>query len=198
MQVETFECLEEVVDEQGNIAVESNEEALALVEQLGLTGQKSLNETVKEPGTRFPYREMTRIEAGVYRALCPRVSKLAEYSSSPIPLRVLQVAAHAQGMFDELHVWSAESAAVKDPVLVGTRKSKEQWSGRTQYILARWGEVLEDFEALAQKAVAKLRNEKRQAAQSIERAAAAYLAGIDFMNDETVLTKEKPCQYYLD
>lgn len=151
MQVETFEC-----EETRSERVECTGEALALIEQLGLTGQQSLNSNAGGE-TRCPYRKMTKEEMTVYRLLCPAVYSLVSYDSAPIPLRVLQVAAHAKPLFDELIVWAAESADVKDPVLVGIRVKADQYKTRETYILARWAEALDEFPALIRQAKEKVR-----------------------------------------
>lgn len=150
MNVETFE-IEEVKDEAGIMA--SDSEAQELIIKLGLEGQKTLLNT--ETVTRLPYRQMTVDEMFTYSILCPRKSKLKEFSSEIIPVRVLQVAAHALecGFFTEIWVWSAEMASVKDPVLVGITKDKNtQWGGELHYLLARWGKELEPLEILFEKA----------------------------------------------
>ena len=141
MDVETYEAIETTID-----GIETSDEAIALIEQLGLEGQKSL--LVKdEDGNedRIPYRQMTRQEKRIYEFICPSKTELSKYSESPIPVRVMQVAAHAQQYFDHLMVWHPEGN-IKDPVLVGIKGS--QWSGEI-FILARWGECLDSLDNLA-------------------------------------------------
>lgn len=91
MLVETFE-LEEVAEQPPELEAE----AVALIEKLGLDGQQ----------TRIPYRKMTEEETFVYGILCPMRTPLKKYKEGPIPLRVLQVAAHATdvGMLDRKSV----------------------------------------------------------------------------------------------
>ncbi len=155
MQVETFEAIS--LDEQdGKIVNELvSEEALALVEALGLEGQRrfTVEEEVggEQVERRNPYREFTAEEMAVYRTVFPRVTALAAYGFSPIPLRVLQVAAHAAPMFEKLEVWHPENVA-EDPLLVGVKgHPAREWEKR-HYILARWGDVLVPFEELRDKA----------------------------------------------
>ena len=90
MQVESFECTETAHE-----PLEACQEAVSLMEQLGLDGQKELVTPKPDNGfaKRLPYREITAAEAFVYRVLCPDVTPLKKYARSPIPLRVLQVAA---------------------------------------------------------------------------------------------------------
>ena len=172
---------------------ESVEKVRGVVEQLGLKGQeKFLSE---DAPTTFPYRKMTKEEANVYKLLCPSERKIEEYSDSLIPLRVLQIAAHAKSLdfFKELQVWCPESADFVDPVLVGEReeKRKNSWGDSTVtelYILARWGAVLEPFaklqEIAKQKAMTKLRanlaeikSKMDNAVDSIESTATRYVNG---------------------
>jgi hypothetical protein len=147
MLVETFEVTETYSDG----SVECEAEALELIEKLGLVGQKKLvTRGGDDAETRIPYRKMKSDEALIYKAICPETSKLASFSDSAIPVRVLQVAAHAVCLFDEVLVWHAKNADVKDPVLVG-RNAATAERGWTEelYILARWGEELLPLDELA-------------------------------------------------
>lgn len=153
--VETYEETEQI---PGDVAPEmQNTEAVAIIEKLGLKGQQQLMSpnTGDIPQNRIPYRLMRRDEWAVYSAICPDRTKLAAYEASPIPLRVLQVAAHAQetGFFKTIWVWSADKAAVKDPVLVGST-GESDWSinQSNTYILARWGKELRNLSELAKEA----------------------------------------------
>ena len=146
MQVETFEVQKEI-DANGETAPDIA--CIELIEKLGLTGQQGLC-TTSNAGEESvcPYRKMTLEEAAVYGALCPRRTDLKSYSDEPIPLRVLQVAAHATDYFKRLEVWHPTSADVKDPVLVG-------YAGLYSneiFILARWGKVLDAFDVLKKEA----------------------------------------------
>lgn len=161
MQVETFEC-----SETASEPIEAGEEAIALIESLGLRGQKALVGTNEKTAQdeRSPYREMRRDEQFVYSMLCPEKMTADEYDAAPIPLRVLQVMAHAKslGLFNSFQIWDKESVAVKDPVLVA-RVGEEWQSNAKLYILARWGEVLESWPTLLAQAI-KIFNEKRKSA----------------------------------
>ncbi len=148
MQIETFE--EQEIKEQ---TIEQAEECIALAEQLGLKGQKEFtNPEVKE---QFPYRKATKEEAFVYDTLLPTSCDVEEYSDSAIPLRVLQVIAHAKslGKFTRIEVQYAANADVKDPVVfayIGDKYSRSQ-----RFILARWGESLDSLTKMIPKAVKK-------------------------------------------
>lgn len=157
MQVESFECVETASE-----PIEATEEALALIESLGLEGQKEFCSERNGHATRSPYRKITQEEFFVYRTLCPQRTKLHEYSDGPIPLRVMQIAAHATQLKigPYLHVWHRAILAVKDPVLVATDSEYiSEWSDRFSdkiWILARWGEELETFHTLIERAAASV------------------------------------------
>lgn len=137
--------------------------ALELIEKLGLTGQQKIMN--RETVTRVPYRVMEEQEFHVYKALCPRACKIEDYELDPIPVRVLQVAAHAKALdfFKRIEIWCPNPAVFKDdPLLVGieSRKNEHGWANDHFYLLARWGRVLRPFEELiplATEAMRKMR-----------------------------------------
>ncbi len=138
MDVETYEVSEVVSDG----AVECDSEAIRLADELGLEGQKGL---VSASGIeRLPYRMMSEVERIVYGAILPENTTVEKFDSMPIPLRVLQVIAHARSLeiFKELRVWHSRDARVKDPLLVAYKG--DQWSS-IPFILARWGVELLSF-----------------------------------------------------
>lgn len=167
MQVETYE--EVSIDEQGGMLINEqvSEEALALIESLDLNGQRSLVSRDEAAGEaverRIPYRLMTREEANVYAVMCPRRTALERYSDGPIPLRVLQVAAHAKPLFKALYVLHPASARDDDPVLIGMRTNPDRSWQDDIYILARWGAVLVPLDEMRAQAKVKL-----QAAVSVQ------------------------------
>lgn len=172
MKVETFECAETAAE-----PIEASEEAIRLIQEMGLDGQ---HELVTRPDksnhdSRCPYREMTQDEAFVYGVLCPSHTSIGRYSASPLPLRVLQVAAHAKslGVFKEIEVWDKIGQDLKDPVLVGVTTKKmgsgtSTWNSDVRYILARWGEELETFSTLLKRAIAKKREKIASALKKIK------------------------------
>lgn len=193
MQVETFEC-----EETATEPVDASAEAIALIEQLGLTGQQKLLTKSSETTSRCPYRKMTKDEAFVYGMLCPQKTLLAEYGDEPMPLRVLQVAAHAKDLdfFEDLHVWHRESADIKDPVLVGSKKEPGKYGSTTcLYILARWGEVLDEWPALSKAALARWKEKSTAAFNKIIGEAQANLAQVDSMSFDGAITKGMPSSY---
>ena len=90
----------------------------------------------------------------------PRRIPLGKYADGPIPLRALQIASHALPMFDAIEVW-CPGVGERDPLLVGIRGGSAGWGeagrfGGDRFILARWGDVLDDFETLRSKARTKI------------------------------------------
>lgn len=151
MKVETYE-VEEIQGELGQMAADA--EALELIQQLGLSGQQSISNP--DTATRQPYRRMTQLEQNVFTVLFPTRTPVRDYRSGLIPLRVLQVIAHAQdcGLFKRLEIWHPKDAREKDPVLVGVGTNSQYTWQEELYTLARWGEPFLTLEAMAEKAKA--------------------------------------------
>lgn len=150
VQVETFEC-----QETASEPIEISEEAAALIGALGMTGQEKflVNENEKVVA-RCPYRLMTEEEVAVYKTLCPSAVRIKDYDAAPIPLRVLQIAAHAARVIEKKHrmmIWDKDKHEIKDPVLVA-EVGEYDWRPDGVYILARWGSELDTFATLAQMA----------------------------------------------
>lgn len=186
MQVETYEC-----EETRSEHVECTDEALKLIEELGLAGQKKLN-IDGQPGQRFPYRKMTAEERTVYKEICPTVCRIDAYDAAPIPLRVLQVAAHANPLFDELEIWATKSADVKDPVLVGIRTLADAYKTKETYILARWGEALDEWPAMVKATVAKFRQRMSTQASTYR----GYVAKYEAIATDTDISLQKIMDTY--
>jgi hypothetical protein len=167
-KVETFECQETISE-----TVEQSEEAVKLINELDLEGQQTYVKPTDENDfvTRMPYRLIKADEKLVYQTLCPKETRLEQFEDCPIPLRVLQIISHAK-QFDTLKafwIWSAQGE-IKDPVLLAATEDKNYRSGQT-YILARWADELDSFEALKQKALKLLKASYRtKIEQAIERA----------------------------
>lgn len=178
MLVETYEVVESCGGEP-----EDDSAAIELIGQLGLEGQQKL---VAEGGKRNPYRMMTVEEVNVYGSLLTTHEKLSEYDAGPIPLRVLQVAAHATSLnfFKRLEVWHSASVQEKDPVLVGCTG---EYSGE-RFILARWGSELEPFSVLAKKAAKVMRGKLATKLHQIKSRVEGAIAGLKDKTDEALLT----------
>lgn len=145
MKVETYETA--VFSEKPeNLALQG--EILQLIEDLNLEGQKELAHSASDTKGLCPYRKMTAREVKVFKLCFPRETKLTEYKECLIPLRILQVASHAKEWFPKILVWHPEPG-LPDPILVGYEKAS--WDGEP-FLLARWGEALDTFEILCEKA----------------------------------------------
>lgn len=150
MIVETYEVDEATTDGRDSFEIEA--EALALIEKLGLHGQQELtagaedDETVR---TRVPYQTMTAEERAVYRIIFPAATSVESYKAGPIPLRVLQVVAHARTMFERLVIWHPQDKQ-PDPVLVGI--NGPEYGPHEIFLLARWGDALAPFDELRERA----------------------------------------------
>lgn len=127
---------------------EFTEEALALLEKLGAASQSHF---YKQDGQVFPYRKMSPYEHAIYKIVLPVREPIAKFRACPIPLRVLQIGAHASELMDgELVIWH-QGEGKDDPLL--TLREGPEYSG-SYYLLARWAEVLEEFSVLVQQAIA--------------------------------------------
>lgn len=190
MLVETFEVISDDITGGDNSTERElqSTEARALIESLDLDGQRSLLAESRDTGTivRNPYRRMTQTEDRIYRAVCPQVEEISRYSDGPIPLRVLQVAAHAKDLFPRLEVWF-EPGSRYDPLLVGCDNTST-YSIKERHMLARWGDVLLPMDELAAMAAKKLRagwektlrdaiGTRQRFLDSLDAQVAAYLGG---------------------
>lgn len=155
MQIETYE-----LEEQGSGAdavVEA--EAMEIAQKLGLEGQLSLTKPKEDGGVRFQYPEMTAQELAVYKAVFPARTDIKRYDGGVIPVRVLQVAAHALEFCDSVEVWHKKYPD-PDPVLVG--RIGPDYSPKKTFRLARWGEALKDFSELMKEAEEIIRAQTKE------------------------------------
>lgn len=196
MQVETYE-----VTEVAETTPEQCEEARALTEQLGLKGQEAFYEKAAARGPVMPYRKMTAVEALVYSTLLPTMTEIEQYADGPIPLRVLQIAAHAKACLAEalgadicIFVWHPENADVKGPLLVAYKGNRYH---NERYILARWGDELDEFGVLQQKAKAILKARLERTIKEGEAKLAEARAALDADAELGILTgKHKSITVY--
>lgn len=147
MLVETYEN-NEVTDK----GLEIESEAMALIEKLGLEGQKTLVKGTDENSARVPYTQMSAEENMVYRTLYPDTMRVEAYDRGPIPIRVLQVISYCreQSLFDNLVIWCPKQRD-PDPLLIGY--NGPVYSPRNFCLLARWGDALDSFDKLRERAV---------------------------------------------
>ncbi len=193
MQVETYEVPE--VDCDGE--VENDQEAIALIESLGRAGQKKLLNKTSGKTEWIPYPKMMAEEKFVYKLILPRVEPIDQYSDGPIPLRILQVAAHAKSLYSGIQVWCPENADMPDPLLVGWN-GQYDWSPNELFILARWGEVLEPFAKLISKAAALFRGKVAAAVEEAMSKAALRLEQVNRASDEFIVAGKLKCPTYDD
>lgn len=139
MQVETFVQSEDVT-------ISDAEEATALIEELGLTGQQQV---IHPSGERLPFAEMSIEEQAVYTTCFPQHLEVEAYNRCAIPVRVLECFRDHRKHFTHVEVWYPTSARDVDPLLVGVREHPERSWDKTYYLMARWGTALVDFEELA-------------------------------------------------
>jgi hypothetical protein len=189
IQVETFEQEDSYHGEASQMVADV--EAIKLIDELGLEGQKELCNPEKQ--TRSPFRVMTREELAVYQTICPEVAEVNKYKNEAIPLRVLQVLAYAKSeecpiKFNKLQIWSVASAVIKDPLLVGVVEPRA-WEYH-YYLLARWGEELDSFSNLLKKALEIKRAKRLKALKKVITECNTAIATIDEFNDVTAGTPD--------
>lgn len=154
-KIELFTTLEEYTGnpEQDDAAARR---ALALAQELDLEGQLGLfGQDIASP-VQFPFRPMRKDEELVYSIILPEKTALERYADERIPLRVLELAKTAKkgGFFKELVIWH-QAKVTPDPLLVGMRAINPAWTwSLTPFIIARWGDVLDSFATLSDRACA--------------------------------------------
>lgn len=188
MNIETYEVCEE-----SDMTPEADEEALAIIEELGLEGQRALFQP-RDDGelNRNPYRTLTDEEARIYGALLPDHQTLADFSASPIPVRVLQVAAHAKQFFKHLEVWHKHGTP--DPLLIG----RVEHSYGTPYILARWGDDLKSLASMRGEAGAIIKARALAAQRKVLAEVQGAISAIEAMQPEdAILSKVAPESCYV-
>jgi hypothetical protein len=180
MEIETFEVSEDA--DTGKTVRETDDAALALIDSLGLKGQQKLV-MARDDGVkaRIPYREMTAQEFAVYSEVFSSHTRIADYEAGPIPLRVLQVAAHAKEFFPHIQVWH-RAVADKDPLLVGRQGEYD----RKIFLLARWGDALVSFQSLVTEARRVLRMKWEERMADVESSLSDFRKNIESRLDQRV------------
>jgi hypothetical protein len=115
---------------------------------------------------------MTALEAAVYGTVYPQATGVERYSAGPIPLRVLQVIAHARTLFEKVVIWHPKEYD-PDPVLVGING---EYSKEEVFLLARWGDALAPFEELQERARARIEDDFRGRAEEAIAKCQGFLA----------------------
>jgi hypothetical protein len=188
MKIETYEQTETTSEAQ---TMAHDHEGLELIQRLGLVGQQKLS--VPETGTRCPYRQMTSDENFVFGVMCPKRAAPENYAAGPIPLRVLQIIAWAKDnpVFKRLEIWYADSATLKDPVLVGYVAGTQYAWEEDIFLLARWADELLPVEVLMPDAYKVWWRNKASALRRTQAETATQIASHESMKD-TVHVPEKP------
>ena len=133
------------------LKTEPDDEALALIQELGLTAQ------VAADGVRIAYPKPTVDQQFVLNVLFPTQTTLNRYDAGGIPLRVLkEIRSYtAEHPNHALYVRHSPPAVIKDPVLVAY-EATHSWEHTTQNcrMIARWGDGLESWDKLLDRASA--------------------------------------------
>lgn len=155
MQIESFK-IEVKTEELDQIAQDVN--AIELIESLGLVGQQKLVNHKEQ--THVAFRKMTLFEVDVYSLLFPEKSKVEEFETEIIPIRVLSLLKEAKDseFFIKFEVWHS-STKKEDPILVGVTGKLDPQTWNQHYItdaqhwlIARWGDALLPFDTLREQA----------------------------------------------
>jgi hypothetical protein len=128
-QVQNF-----IQKEVANLLVD--EEALKewseLKDELGLEAQNCLAQDEKSP---IPYLWLNTNMKAIIKELCPRSTKIENYSKTPIPVEVLRMVktCKQEKYFDEMQIWYTDIDP--DPVCVGmTMQSVYNWGSKGKKI----------------------------------------------------------------
>lgn len=185
MLVETYEVDETTEDDTELEALKADNESLHLIDKLGLDGQTALVCKDETTGlkTRIPYQEMSSEELRVYECLFPQKTLVTEYRHGIIPLRVLQVIAHAKEMFEEVYVYHKKMVD-PDPVLVGMVAKEDGETKQRLFLLARWGSALDNFQILLKQAQEKLKVKWLRDLAKKKQECEAFAGAIDAKIDE--------------
>ena len=142
--------------------VDKLDEWKALVDELGLEGQKELLSTDKE-GTPIPFQYMNQGMKNMFEVLCPRNVEANEFDAMPIPLKVLGILklAESEHYFGKIEIWYDD--VKPDPVMVGYTGKKGDGK---MYLLARWGDVLKTFDELLEVAKKRWLEDKKSRLES--------------------------------
>lgn len=121
------------------------------VEELGLTGQKTI---VKKDKSPIPFMHLKTSLKNVFETLCPTKMDVDKYNVTPIPLEILDVIALSknEGYFEKIQIWYDNKSP--DPVCIGMnykdakdRKSGYEWN-MEHYLLGKWADVKRSFSEL--------------------------------------------------
>lgn len=160
---------------------EKDEEALAIISELGLAGQTSDENQTK----RICYPQPTKDQAFVIMALFPKRTAIKDYSAGAIPLRVLKEMRSylIENPTHQLFICHQAPAVVKDPVLLAY--PGEFPHNNPDYIelvrcrmIARWGDTLESWDNLMETAMRGYRESVKSALHKVIAQAETCLASL--------------------
>jgi len=123
-------------------------------------------------GKLFLFRKITNEESNVYKTLFTQKTKIEDYTD-PIPIEVLD----AYKLFKETcpdkicdsTIWHSKEYDPDPLLVVGCRKVGDTYDWADwSYIVARWGDSLEPFEFLAEKALKIWKSKRARALNEIE------------------------------
>lgn len=169
MIVETYEVTEQI---EGELAAADEAEAVAIAERLGLKGQRAIR--TPEAG-RVVFPKLTLEQDRILAVLCPQRQLVGDYDA-PMPVRILRLVEQHAPAFKRLEVWAPSDPRVPDPVLVGVTGDPVNTWLTTTFLLARWGDQLDDWDTLRATAGKRLAATWRHAALGFKMRAEAILA----------------------
>lgn len=161
--------------------------------QIEILNMAEINPTTKEQGLEF--RKMKKDEVAVYTLLCPQketYSPEAIAKMIDVPVRIKELVEMTKDKFYSFEIWEAESAAIKDPIILGRQKTfnKEGVEQNSYYdekfFLGRWGEELENMHALRQKAKHILTKTYKLTLLKYKAAVEAMLSDVDLFVDQAL------------
>lgn len=158
---------------------EPDAEAMALIQELGLAAQRSTD------GARIAYPNPTADQMLVLMSLFSAATKLEEYDAGCIPLRMLKEirSYKAENPTHTLYIRHSPPAQVRDPVLLAyTGIHAWMWDkdeGKNTRLIARWGDALEPWGDLLNRAQTLLAKRATAALDQIIRKATELRQSVD-------------------
>ena len=152
--------------------------------QVEIYNVSEINGTTQEQ--KLDFALFTREQAGVYGAICPNKDsiepeKIIDY---PLPDRVLEIVKLVQvdNRFYKYEVWKSDAYEIKDPILLGRVRDEKNptytWNDKF-YLIARWGEELEQFDKLKTKAINFMKEHSLTKCIKLKAMLSAYLENPD-------------------
>ena len=193
MKVETFECQETAAE-----PIEMAEEAIRMIDELDLEGQRALvSKDKNDQPTRCPYSEVSKEQAFVIRYCTPRSVDVKQYSAGHIPVRVLQVIAHAMSIgMEDITVHRNDLEVVDDLIVTGTMAlDPDRTYNKTTFLLARWGKELTNWAKLSQTALIAYKAMVKNKFSEIKSIIASEEAALGAIDVSVAATKGMPSYY---